>query len=89
MYQIRSDPSFHERHAVGKFSRAPSKRPRAKSEKNRLVRAPVVAEKEKPDVKEKEPEEDFEEIEIDETKPDQNKFDPNVSLFGFYIITEY
>ncbi|XP_065062239.1 band 4.1-like protein 4B [Rhopilema esculentum] len=77
LYQIRSDPSFHERNAVGKFSRAPSKRPRIKSEKNRLVRAPVVAEKEKPDVKDKEPEEDFEEIEIDETQPDHNKFDPN------------
>ena len=74
MYQIRSDPSIHERQPGMNFNRAPSKRQIVKSRKGRVTKPDLIADEKKPDEKKpdkeeqelKKPDEDYEEIELDQ-----------------------
>ena len=81
MYQIRSDPTIHDRTRPKKFTRGPSKRQTVKSRKQRVRPAinDLVADEPKKEEKEPtEPEGQFEEIEIDESNPDDDRYKTQV-----------
>lgn len=89
LYQIRAEPSSHEREHAIHFNRAPSKRQKVVSRKSRVRKPPKIAEevKEKPEIKEPEviePSDEkavvqFEEIELDQP------YDPAYVSY-FYLI---
>ena len=73
LYQIRSDPSVHDRQRDLKFARAPSKRQKVKSRRERKPdsndRTEEKIEAKVPDnlaSEVKKPDEDYEEIELDQ-----------------------
>ena len=76
LYQIRSDPSVHDRQRELKFARAPSKRQKVKSRRERKPDTNDAREVEAkvPDnlaSEVKKPNEDYEEIELDQPYDDR------------------
>ncbi len=78
LYQIRSGPSVQEKSPGGKFARSPSKR--AKSTKQRTVKRDLNQE---PEPTKEESDVHYEEIEIDESQPNDEAYSTEVGAIGF------